>query len=136
MLRKAAWSAGLGRFLIFHDLDEQFEKTSKTHKKLKERFLIGRNRTKRANFRGNPLFQATYDIKTEKPKRKPQTKEKEKTKTKTTTKKQQKNKQLIQLILCQLDGRRRAEGKGHETDSKCFEFFFQNAASQLCFRLV
>ena len=27
----------------------------------------------------------------------------------------QKNKQLIQLILCQLDARRLAEGKGHET---------------------
>ena len=31
------------------------------HKRLKERFLIRRNRTKRANFRGNPLFQATYN---------------------------------------------------------------------------
>ena len=36
------------------------KKRSKTHKRLKERFLIRRNRTKRANFRGNPLFQATY----------------------------------------------------------------------------
>ena len=34
---------------------------SKTHKRLKERFLIRRNRTKRANFRCNPLFQATYN---------------------------------------------------------------------------
>ena len=50
---------------------------SKTHKRLKEHFLIGRNKTKSANFRGSPLFQATYNIKTEK--------------------------QLIQLILCQLD---------------------------------
>ena len=50
------------------------------HKKLKERFLIGRNRTKRANFRGSPLFQATYN-----------------------NDKKQKNKQLIQLISCQLD---------------------------------
>ena len=66
---------------------------SKTHMRLKERFLTGRNRTKRANFRRSPLFQATYNIKTEK------------------------NKQLIQLILCQLDARRLAEGKGHETDS-------------------
>ena len=49
-----------------------------THKRLKERFLIRQNRTKRANFRGSPLFQATYNIKTEK---KPQ---------------------LIQLILCHL----------------------------------
>ena len=31
-------------------------------KRLKERLLIGRNRTKRAS----PLFQATYNIKTEK----------------------------------------------------------------------
>ena len=41
------------------------KKRSKTHKRLKERSLIGRNRTKRANFRGSHLFQATYDIKTE-----------------------------------------------------------------------
>ena len=62
------------------------KKKSKTHKRLKERFLIGRNRTKRANFRGSPLFQATYNIKKKK--------QQQKTKTK---------KQLIQLILCQLD---------------------------------
>ena len=42
------------------------KKRSKTHKRLKERFLIRRNRTKRANFRGCPLCQATYNIKTEK----------------------------------------------------------------------
>ena len=58
-------------------------RSSKIQTRLKERFLIGRNRTKRANFRGSPLFQATYNMKTEK---------------KTTTKKQ-----LMQLILCQLD---------------------------------
>ena len=34
---------------------------SKTHKRLKERFLIRRNRTKHANFRCNHLFQATYN---------------------------------------------------------------------------
>ena len=39
---------------------------SKTQKRLKEHFLIGQNRTKRANFRGSPLFQVTYNIKTEK----------------------------------------------------------------------
>ena len=39
---------------------------SKTHKRLKERCLIGRNRTKRTHFQRNPLFQATYNIKTEK----------------------------------------------------------------------
>ena len=49
---------------------------SKTHKRLKKRFLIGRNRTKHAHFRGSPFFQAMYNIKTEK--------------------------QAIQLILCQL----------------------------------
>ena len=37
------------------------KKRSKTQKSLKERFLIGRNRTKRANFRRSPLFQATYN---------------------------------------------------------------------------
>ena len=39
---------------------------SQTHKRLKERFLIGRNRTERAQFRGSPLFQATYNRKTNK----------------------------------------------------------------------
>ena len=37
------------------------EKRSKTHKRLKERFLIRQNRTKRANFRCNHLFRATYN---------------------------------------------------------------------------
>ena len=60
------------------------------HKRWKERFLIGRSRTERPNFQGSPLFQATYNIKTEK--------------------------QLVQLILCQLDVRRQAQGKGQETD--------------------
>ena len=32
----------------------------KTHKRLKERFFIGRIRTKRVHFRGSPLFQTTY----------------------------------------------------------------------------
>ena len=37
------------------------EYRSKTHKRLKERFLIRRNRTKRANFWCNNLFRATYN---------------------------------------------------------------------------
>ena len=41
------------------------KKRSKTHKRLKERFLVGPNRTKRANFRGSPLYHAMYNIKTE-----------------------------------------------------------------------
>ena len=65
---------------------------SKTHKRLKEHFLIGRNRTKHANFQQSPLFQDMYIINTDK--------------------------QTIQLILCQLDAGRLAEGKGHETDSR------------------
>ena len=36
----------------------------KTHR-LKEHFFVRRNRTKRANFRGKPLFQATYNNTTE-----------------------------------------------------------------------
>ena len=36
------------------------KKRSKTHKRLKERFLIIPNRTKRANFRCNHLFRTTY----------------------------------------------------------------------------
>ena len=62
--------------------------TSKTHKSLKERFLIKQNRTKHAKFWGSPLFQAMYNT-------------------------EKKNKQLIQLInfiLCQLDAWRLAEG--------------------------
>ena len=42
------------------------EARSQTHKRLKERFLLGRNRTKRAHFRGSPLYQTTYNRKTEK----------------------------------------------------------------------
>ena len=38
----------------------RFRTGSKTHKRLKERFLFRRNGTKRANFRGKPLLQATY----------------------------------------------------------------------------
>ena len=34
---------------------------AKTHKRLKERFLIRRNRTKHAHFRCNHLFRATYN---------------------------------------------------------------------------
>ena len=37
------------------------KKRSKTHKRLKEHFLIIRNRTKRANFRCNHLFRDTYN---------------------------------------------------------------------------
>ena len=37
---------------------------AKTHKRFKERFVIGRKRTRRANFWGSPLFQDTYNIKT------------------------------------------------------------------------
>ena len=40
---------------------QRSEKRSKTHKRLKECFLIRWNRTKCANFRGKPLFQATYN---------------------------------------------------------------------------
>ena len=65
---------------------QRSEKESKTHKRLQERFLIQRNRTKRANFRGKPLFRATYN-----------------------------RKQLNQLISCPFDARKLAGGEGHET---------------------
>ena len=45
------------------DCQRSEEKKSKTHKRLKERFLIGRHRTKLTNFRGSPLFQARYNNK-------------------------------------------------------------------------
>ena len=52
-------------FLIWNGVDCQcYEKISKTHNWLKERFLIGWNRTKCVNFQASPLFQATYNIKT------------------------------------------------------------------------
>ena len=44
---------------IYDVPNETPPKRSKAHKRLKEHFLIRRNRTKCANFRGNPLFQAT-----------------------------------------------------------------------------
>ena len=43
-----------------------FQNTQKIKKKKKKRFLTERNRKKRAKFRGSRLFQATYNIKTEK----------------------------------------------------------------------
>ena len=58
--------------------ESEMDILSKTRERLKERFLVRRNRTKRANFRGSPLF-------------------------KQRTKQQQKNKQLIQLTSCPLD---------------------------------
>ena len=88
--------------------DEQAFQTpdqTKTHKRLKERFLIRRNRAKLAKFRGIPLFQATYK-----------------------KKERQKNKQLIQFILCQLD----VGGWRKEKESTLA--VNMNAGSQLCFR--
>ena len=48
--------------LLWNQLTPEFLSLnrSKTHKELRERFLIWRNGTKRANFRRSPLFQATY----------------------------------------------------------------------------
>ena len=68
-----------------------FYQDPKHTKDKRECFLIGQNKSKRTNFRGSPLFQATYNIK--------------------------KEKQTISWFsLCQLDARRLAEGKGHGTD--------------------
>ena len=72
---------------------------------IKERHLIGRNRTKPAYFRGSPLFQATYNIKTEK----------------TTT--------VNSTYLVSFGCGRLAEGKWHETDlcigcHNCIELLF------------
>ena len=61
---------------------------TETHKRLKESFLIRRNRTRCTNFRGSPHFQSYVQ--------------------------QYNRKQLNQLILCQFDARRLAGGKGHE----------------------
>ena len=60
---KGTNSAARKKKKIWNRVDCQcYEKRCKTYKRLKERFLIGRNRTKRANFRGGPLFQATCNI--------------------------------------------------------------------------
>ena len=50
---------------IVFKLHKYWQNRSKTRKRLKEHFLIGRNRTKGANFRGSPLFQASYNSTTE-----------------------------------------------------------------------
>ena len=63
----------------------------KAHNRWKERFLTGRNRTKRTICRGSPLFQATYNRKTEK-----QT--------------------IKSTCLVSVRCGRLAEGKSHETD--------------------
>ena len=54
------------RFINIHShyITFTLHKSSKTRKRLKERFSIGRNMTKRAHFRGSPLFEATYDTET------------------------------------------------------------------------
>ena len=44
-----------------HEAQIECDQRSKTHKRLKEHFLIRRNRTKRANFQCNHLFQARYN---------------------------------------------------------------------------
>ena len=59
---------------------------SRTYKRLKDRFLIERNRTKRAHFRGSPLFSSYVQHKNRR-----------------KNKQTEKLKQLIQLILCHLD---------------------------------
>ena len=53
-------------FLIWNRVVcQRSEERSRTQKRLKERFLNGQNRTKRANFQGKPPFQATYNNATE-----------------------------------------------------------------------
>ena len=79
---------------------------SKTRKRFKERFLIGRNRTKWANFWGSPLFNVC------------------------TTEKQ-KNKQFnLSCVSWMWEA-----GRRKQACDWLFESFFQNAGSQLCFRL-
>ena len=52
---------------IWNRIDcQRSEKKIHNTQEIKRTFLIGRNRTKRAHFRGSPLFQAMYNIKTEK----------------------------------------------------------------------
>ena len=77
--------------------DNQGNQRSRTHKNLKERFLIRRNRTKRAIFRESLLFQVPYNNKTT---------------LKTTTDKQTINSTYFVSVGCG----RLAEEKGHETD--------------------
>ena len=68
---------------------------SKTDKRSKERFLIRRNRTKRAKFRGSPLFQPTCN---------------------NNNKKQTEKQTINSTYLVSVGCGRLEEGKGHETD--------------------
>ena len=64
------FSGGLSLEAIYQSSGSSFraffvkvtKERSKTHKRLKERFLIRRNRTKRANFRCNHFFRAMYNL--------------------------------------------------------------------------
>ena len=49
-----------------HKRTDGMTQRTKTHKRLKLRFIIGRNRAKCAHFWGSPLFQAMHNTKTEK----------------------------------------------------------------------
>ena len=86
---------------------------SRTHKRLKERFLIGRNRTKCSNFRRSSLFEATYNIQTE-------------------------EKQTIaSTYLVSVGCGRLAEAKTAPFNLLCvWDLFLQNACSQLCLRFL
>ena len=74
------------------------KKRSEIHRRLKERFLIRRNKTKRANFRGSPLSQATYNNKTE-------------------------EQTLNSIYIVSVGRGRLADGKGHETQEAFFCLF-------------
>ena len=94
----------VGIKMYTHQKKKCYKYRSKAHKRLKELFLIGRNRTKCANFWGSPLFHASYNIKTEK--------------------------QLIQLILCQLEagGWQKEKGMRPTDVIKKFQIFAMNIA--------
>ena len=93
------------RSRVWTDCEFNMDSGSKTHKRLKERFLTGQNRTKLANFRGSPFFQATYNIKTER------------------------KKQLIQLILCHLDVGGWQKQKGTRLTDALFRMLAINSVS-------
>ena len=66
---QAPWEGApiwMKRLVWQHRLPSVLVSDPKHTRDYRERFVTGQNRTKRAHFRGSPLFQATNNIKTEK----------------------------------------------------------------------
>ena len=89
---------------------------SKTRKRLKERFFYRTKQDKSTDFRGSPLFQATYNRR--KKNKKKQNKHNNNNKTKTNKQTQKKPQTINSTYLVSVGCGRLVEGKGHETDCR------------------